>query len=155
MRSISIVLRWQRWITRSGPSLETALARQYGCCLPEKGKWPMTIRALSEGRIRMDAILFATDFSPASYAASLYATALAEHFHSVLTLVHVFLPSQSAQEFEARAGAVSDQRKLVEQKLKLTMQALTPKGGMAKSLLLEGDPSVALAQEAGPSSGAL
>ena len=115
----------------------------------------MTIRALSEGRIRMDAILFATDFSPASHAASLYATALAEHFHSVLTLVHVFLPSLSAQEFEARAGTASDQRKLIEQKLELTTQALAPRGGTAKSLLLEGDPSVMLAKEASLSNVAL
>jgi nucleotide-binding universal stress UspA family protein len=115
----------------------------------------MTIRALSEGSIRMDAILFATDFSPASYAASLYATALAEHFHSVLTGVHVFLPNQSAQEFEARSGTASDQRKLVQQKLELTTQALAPRGGTGKSLLLEGDPSVMLAKEASLSNIAL
>jgi nucleotide-binding universal stress UspA family protein len=115
----------------------------------------MTIRALAEGHIRVDSILFATDFSPASYAASLYATALAQHFHSVLTVVHVFLPGQSAQEFEERSGTVSDQRKLVEQKLELTTQALAPIGGTAKSLLLEGDPSVALAKEAVLSSAAL
>jgi nucleotide-binding universal stress UspA family protein len=115
----------------------------------------MTIRAFAEGHIRVDSILFATDFSPASYAASLYATALAQHFHSVLTVVHVFLPGQSAQEFEERSGTVSDQRKLVEQKLELTTQALAPIGGTAKSLLLEGDPSVALAKEAVLSSAAL
>jgi nucleotide-binding universal stress UspA family protein len=112
----------------------------------------MTIRGLVDGRISIDSILFATDFSPASYAASLYATALAEHFHSVLTLVHVFLPSQSAQEVKARGGIVSEQRMLAQQKLELTTQALTPKGGAAKSLLLEGDPSVMLAQEANLSS---
>jgi nucleotide-binding universal stress UspA family protein len=115
----------------------------------------MPIRGLVDGHIRIDSILFATDFSPASYAASLYATALADHFHSVLTLVHVFLPSQSAQVVESRDGIVSEQRMLVQQKLELTAQALTPMGGRATCLLLEGDPSVVLAKEANLSRGAL
>jgi nucleotide-binding universal stress UspA family protein len=91
--------------------------------------------------IKFETILFATDFSPASYAASVYATALAAHFGSVLTLLHVFLPSQSAQEAEARDGVVSDQRRLQQHKLVLTTEALTPKGGKANYLLKEGDPS--------------
>jgi nucleotide-binding universal stress UspA family protein len=115
----------------------------------------MGMSGLVEGRMKAESILFATDFSPASYAASLYATALAEHFHSVLKLVHVFLPTQSAQEAEARDGIVSEQRRLIQEKLALTTQALTPRGGTAQSILLEGDPSIILPQEAAKSSGTI
>jgi nucleotide-binding universal stress UspA family protein len=115
----------------------------------------MGMRGLVDGRMNMEYILFATDFSPASYAASLYATALAQHFHSALKLVHVFLPTQSAQEAEARDGIVSEQRALIQKKLALTTQALTPRGGTSQSILLEGDPSVMLPQEAAKSSGSI
>jgi nucleotide-binding universal stress UspA family protein len=115
----------------------------------------MTIRGLVDGRMKIESILFATDFSPASYSASLYATELAEHFRSLLKVVHVFLPSQSAQEAEARDGIVSEQRVLVREKLELTTQALTPAGGTAQSVLLEGDPSLLLPQEAAKSSGGI
>jgi nucleotide-binding universal stress UspA family protein len=95
-----------------------------------------------------DPILFATDFSPASYPASVYATTLAEHFHSVLTLLHVFLPSQAAEEAEARDGVVSEQRRILRQELDLATHALTPKDGKGSSLLLEGDPSRVLPKKA-------
>jgi nucleotide-binding universal stress UspA family protein len=107
------------------------------------------------GRIEIDAILFATDFSRASYPASLYATALADHFRCVLTLVHVFLPSQSAQEAEAREGKISDQRRLLQQQLELTAQALTPKGGKATAVLLDGNPSLILSEKANRSRSAM
>ena len=106
------------------------------------------IPGLIDGGMRMESILFATDFSPASGPAAFFATAMAAHFHGVLTLVHVFLPAQSAQEAEARDGVKSDQRLQLEQRLELTAQALAPRGGTAQSLLLEGDPSLVLAREA-------
>ena len=115
----------------------------------------MTIRGLAEGQMKIESILFATDFSPASYAASLYATALAEHFLCLLNVVHVFLPTQSAQEVEARDGILSEQRLLIKDKLALTARALTPAGGVAQSLLLEGDPSIVLPQEAATSTGGI
>jgi nucleotide-binding universal stress UspA family protein len=113
------------------------------------------ISGLIDGGLRMESILFATDFSPASGPAAFFATAMAAHFHSVLTLVHVFLPTQSAQEAEARDGVKSDQRLQIEQKLAQTTQALAPRGGTARSLLLEGDPSLVLAREANQSQGAM
>ena len=66
---------------------------------------------LSEQQMSIDTVVFATDFSPASYVASLYATALAEHFHCKLLLMHVFVPSQSAQDAEAQSGLPSEDRK--------------------------------------------
>jgi nucleotide-binding universal stress UspA family protein len=104
----------------------------------------MPVRGLVDGHLSLRSILFATDFSPASYPASLYAAALAAHFQCELALVHVFLLSQSAQEAETRGGIVSEQRKLLQQRLALTTTALTPGAGKATSLLLEGDPSIVI-----------
>jgi universal stress protein A len=115
----------------------------------------MPVRGLVNGHLSVDSIMFATDFSPASYPASLYAAALAAHFECVLTLVHVFLPSPSAQEAEARGGIASEQRKLLQQRLALTTTALARDAGKATSLLLEGDPSVVLPKLANESSGAI
>jgi len=98
----------------------------------------MPVRGLVHGHLSVRSILFATDFSPASYPASLYAVALAAHFECVLTLVHVFLPSQSSQEAEARGGIVSEQRRLLQQRLALTTSALAQDAGKATSVLLEG-----------------
>ena len=96
---------------------------------------------LSEQQMSIDTVVFATDFSPASYVASLYATALAEHFHCKLLLMHVFVPSQSAQDAEAQSGLPSEDRKLRQQRLDLTAAALKPQNGEARSLLVDGDPS--------------
>ncbi len=96
---------------------------------------------LADRKMSIDTVVFATDFSPASYAASLYATALAEHFRCALLLIHVFVPSQSAQDAEAQSGLPSDDRKSRQQRLDLTAAALKPSSGEAKSLLVDGDPS--------------
>jgi nucleotide-binding universal stress UspA family protein len=115
----------------------------------------MPVRGLVHGHLSVRSILFATDFSPASYPASLYAVALAAHFECVLTLVHVFLPSQSSQEAEARGGIVSEQRRLLQQRLALTTSALAQDAGKATSVLLEGDPSVVVPKLANESSDAI
>ena len=94
-------------------------------------------------------ILFAADFSPASYPASLYATALATHLASALSVVHVFQPNPSAR------GGLSQQRSSLEELLELTTDALRPKSGAAKSVLLEGNPSIVLPRLANDSPGAL
>jgi nucleotide-binding universal stress UspA family protein len=104
----------------------------------------MPVRGLVHGHLSVQSILFATDFSPASHPASLYAVALAAHFGCVLTLAHVFLPSQSAQEAEAKEGIVSEQRRLLQQRLELTTSVLARDAGKATSVLLEGDPSVVI-----------
>ena len=96
---------------------------------------------LADRKMSIDTVVFATDFSPASYAASLYATALAEHFRCALLLIHVFVPSQSAQDAEAQSGLPSDDRKSRQQRLDLTAAALKPSNSEAKSLLVDGDPS--------------
>lgn len=98
----------------------------------------MPVHALVEGRLKLDTVLFATDFSPASYPASLYARALATHVGSALTVVHVFLPSASAR------GGPAMQRSALEELLELSTDALAPKPGGAKSLLLQGDPAVVI-----------
>jgi nucleotide-binding universal stress UspA family protein len=115
----------------------------------------MPVGGLANGNISVHSILFATDFSPASYPASLYAIALAAHFRSDLTLVHVFLPSQSAQEAEAKDGIVSEQRRLLQQRLALTATAMTRGEEKATSLLLEGDPSVVIPKFANGYNGAI
>ncbi len=109
----------------------------------------MPVRALVNGRLKVESVLFATDFSPASYPASLYATALAAHLTSALTIVHVFLPNATAR------GGPAMQRSSLEELLGLTVDALAPRAGGAKSLLLEGDPAVAILQLANESGNAL
>jgi nucleotide-binding universal stress UspA family protein len=96
---------------------------------------------LSHRKLLIETVVFATDFSPASYVASLYAKALAEHFRCSLLLIHAFTPSQSAQDAEAQSGLQSEDRKVRQQRLDLTAAALKPQSGDAKSLLVDGDPS--------------
>ena len=101
----------------------------------------MDAKWFSAGTMSIETVVFATDFSPASYVASLYATALAQHFECTLLLIHVFVPTQSAQDAEAQSGLPSDDRKSRQQRLDLTTAALKPSTREAKSLLVDGDPS--------------
>jgi nucleotide-binding universal stress UspA family protein len=101
----------------------------------------MRTQWLTNQSMSIETVVFATDFSPASYSASVYATALAEHFRCTLLLIHVFIPSQSAQDSEAQSGLPSEDRKSRQQRLDLTANALKPRNSDVKSLLVEGDPS--------------
>ena len=55
----------------------------------------MPIRALVDGRLKFESVLFATDFSPGSYPASLYAHALATHLACPLTVMHASCLTQT------------------------------------------------------------
>jgi nucleotide-binding universal stress UspA family protein len=93
------------------------------------------------GELSIRSILLATDFSPASHASGLYARALSTEFRVPMTVVHAFLPSQSAQEAEETTGRPSAERLGLKAQLDRTAAALSPPHAPAAALLLQGVPS--------------
>ena len=89
--------------------------------------------------MHLDTIL-ATDFSPASYNAGLYASALSTHFHTNLIVVHACTLTQAALDLEAEKPLTSLQRYNLNHDLKLTAENLDAGGGITETILLEGDP---------------
>jgi nucleotide-binding universal stress UspA family protein len=103
--------------------------------------------------IQLDSIIFATDFSPASQNAGLYASAVSVHFGIGLVIAHAFTLVQAALEVEAERPFTSQQRVTLEHELKLTAEILDSGRGTTGSVLLEGDPREvipALAKTKGP-----
>lgn len=88
----------------------------------------------------IDTILFATDFSPASKGAALYAAGLSRHFATELLIVHVFTASEAAMEVEIGGDQLSQQRKGLQKRLEQTAKCFPSGRGEAKPVLLEGDP---------------
>ena len=109
----------------------------------------MPIRALVDGRLKFESVLFATDFSPGSYPASLYAQALATHLSCPLTVMHIFVPNPNAR------GGLVQQRSSLEELIGLAVDALSPRVGGATSLLLEGDAAEVIPHQAKQSGNAL
>jgi nucleotide-binding universal stress UspA family protein len=97
-----------------------------------------TIGAISA--IRLDSIIFATDFSPASQNAGLYASALSVHFGTGLVVAHAFTLVQAALEVEAEKPHTSQQRVKLQHELMLTAEILDAGQGTTGYALLEGDP---------------
>lgn len=90
--------------------------------------------------IQLDSILFATDFSPASHNAGLYASALSVHFGTGLIVSHSFTLTQAALEVEVEKGKVSQQRVDLDLDLRLASEILDAGRGRTESILLDGDP---------------
>jgi nucleotide-binding universal stress UspA family protein len=109
----------------------------------------MTMRALVGGRLKFESVLFATDFSPGSYPASLYAKAMAEHLKCPLVVLHVFLPNANSR------GGIAQQRNSLEELLELAADALAPQPGGATALLLEGDAAEVISAHANAADNAL
>jgi nucleotide-binding universal stress UspA family protein len=90
--------------------------------------------------IRLDSIIFATDFSPASQNAGLYASALSVYFGTRLVVAHAFTLVQAALEVEVEKPRASQQRVSLNHDLMLSAQLLDPGSGATESVLVEGDP---------------
>lgn len=91
-------------------------------------------------QIQLDSILFATDFSPASYNAGLYASAVSMHFATRLIVSHSFSLTQAALEVEVEKARPSQQRIDLEHDLALAAEVLDAGRGTTKMELVEGDP---------------
>lgn len=91
--------------------------------------------------IQLDSIIFATDFSPASRNAGLYASAASVHFGIPLVIVHAFTLAQAALEVETEKPFSSQQRINLNHDLALTAEVLDAGRGTSETVLLEGDPS--------------
>ncbi|QNI35677.1 universal stress protein [Edaphobacter albus] len=104
--------------------------------------------------ILIESVIFATDFSPASKGAAIYASNLAVYFHLNLIVTHCFSLSQAALEVEVETGKHrSKQRTDLENLLKNTALVLPSGEGKSEAILLEGDPHEvvpALAYERSP-----
>lgn len=90
--------------------------------------------------LNVKTVVFATDFSPASHNAGLYAAQLAVHFSATLLVAHAFALSQPALEAEMDPKVVSQERKNLQ--LLLSREADQLKSGSVEVIptLLEGDP---------------
>jgi nucleotide-binding universal stress UspA family protein len=90
--------------------------------------------------IQLDSIVFATDFSPASQNAGLYASAVSVRFGTSLVVAHAFTLTQAALEVEAEKPFGSVQRANLKLDLTLTAQELKSGSGTTEAVLLQGDP---------------
>jgi nucleotide-binding universal stress UspA family protein len=90
--------------------------------------------------IQLDSIVFATDFSPASQNAGLYASAVSVRFGTSLVVVHAFTLTQAALEVEAEKPFGSMQRANLKLDLALTAQELKCGKGATEPVLLQGNP---------------
>lgn len=90
--------------------------------------------------IQLGSVLFATDFSPASHNAGLYASAVSVHFGTKLIVGHSFTLSQAALEVEVEKGKASQQRIDLDLDLRRAAEILDAGRGQTESVLLEGDP---------------
>jgi len=91
--------------------------------------------------IQLDTVVFATDFSPASQNAGLYASAISVHFQTDLVIAHAFTLLQPALEVEIGMSKPSQQRIDLNHALSLTAEVLPAGRGTTEAILLEGDPS--------------
>ena len=94
--------------------------------------------------IQLGTIIFATDFSPASQNAGLYASAISVRFGTSLVVAHAFTLTQAALEVEAEKPLTSQQRKNLNHDLALTAEVLDAGSGTTEPVLLEGDPCRAI-----------
>ena len=90
--------------------------------------------------IQLDSIVFATDFSPASQNAGLYASAVSVRLGTSLVVAHAFTLTQAALEVEAEKPGGSMQRANLKLDLTLTAQELKCGRGTTETVLLQGDP---------------
>ena len=101
----------------------------------------MPIDVLHDARLSIASIVFATDFSPASRNAGLYAAAIARHFNAELIVIHAFILSQNAREAESLGRTDSAERRHLEEQLRATAASLMAYGASVHAELLDGEPS--------------
>ncbi len=94
--------------------------------------------------IRLDTIVFATDFSPASHNAGLYASAVSKHFGTQLVVAHAFTMVQAAREAEVLTSKSSMQRRDLNHDLAIMAEALDAGQGKTEAVLIPGDPRTAI-----------
>jgi len=90
--------------------------------------------------IELEMVIFATDFSPASYNAGLYASAIAGRLAAGLVVAHSFTLDQAALEVETEGKQLSKQRIDLQHDLTLASDNLATGVGKTEAVLLEGDP---------------
>jgi nucleotide-binding universal stress UspA family protein len=105
--------------------------------------------------VHPETVVFATDFSPASYNAGLYASAISMHFHTNLVVAHAFVLTQAALEVEAEKPLASQQRINLKHDLTLVAEVLESGKGETEIALLDGDPREVISTLAKGSSRAL
>lgn len=94
--------------------------------------------------IKLDTIIFATDFSPASHNAGLYASAVSMRLVTRLVVAHGFTLIQAATEAELVTSRPSMQRRDLDHDLALMAEVLHAGQGATETVLLPGDPCKAI-----------
>jgi nucleotide-binding universal stress UspA family protein len=94
--------------------------------------------------IQLDTIVFATDFSPASHNAGLYASAVSMRLLTKLVVAHGFTLVQAAREAELITSKPSTQRSDLDHDLALVAEILDAGQGATEAVLLAGDPCKAI-----------
>lgn len=94
--------------------------------------------------LNLDAIVYATDFSPCSENAGAFAKLLASYFSTTLVVAHAFTLSQAAMEVEVRQKQVSQQRKDLRTLLDNSAASLSVNSIEIATELVEGDPKIAI-----------
>jgi nucleotide-binding universal stress UspA family protein len=105
-------------------------------------------------KLRVKAVVYATDLSLCCQNVGLYASFMAQHFSAELLVAHAFQLSQAATEVEFDPALVSEQRKDLDSFLSRKAVRLSRDGVHATPVLVEGDPQKALVELAdthGPS----
>src|ERR1700742_3355803 len=93
-----------------------------------------------KSRVHFDSVIFATDFSPSSQNAGLYASAMSVHFGTSLVIAHAFTLSQAALEVEAEKPRTSLQRRDLGRELLLVAGELEGGRETTQTILIDGDP---------------
>jgi len=90
--------------------------------------------------LNLKTVVYATDFSPCSQNAGLYAARMAAYFSATLLVTHAFTLSQAALEVEIGDRASSQQRRDLTRLLSIQAELLGANSVEAVPTLLEGDP---------------
>ena len=88
--------------------------------------------------IKIDRILYATDFLENSRLALDYAVCFAQHFKATIVMLHVVLLSQAAREAEIEISGPSVTRKAVEQRLKKLAHGVRALGLSVETHVVDG-----------------
>ncbi len=91
--------------------------------------------------VKVNTIVYATDFYSCSENAGDYAWLLAEYFSAALLVTHAFLLTQAAMEVEQGLHKRSRQREELEVRLRQKSDSLTKGSVSAVPVLLEGNPN--------------
>ncbi|MGD0940170.1 MAG: universal stress protein [Terracidiphilus sp.] len=93
-----------------------------------------------KAELKLNSVIYATDFSLCAENAGAYAFRIAEYFSASLLIVHAFTLSQAAMEVEVAKLLESAQRKDLQILLSKKASLLTTQHVHALPVLLEGDP---------------